>query len=624
MKRLFAVALLAFLVAGCQDDVSEAVAPDDFTARAQKGGPGGSPDESALEGKINKLLNELFPQPEKSQANKLFADIKSALARGDTTEARRSVSDLLELGASIQLQDPKGPRSAAEGFSDLIDLLFEFVGLEPPEVDPALLQQDGDDGTVELALDGQDNLITTRDTFAGTFIEDEDIDQNLLIVLERLTTDEQDDLQGGECLPLPSSVEQREGCYQFDRFPEGTFQQDVRVGVCPEDAVENNAGFQLHEFEDEDDGGVEGVEALPNVAFPELQCADFTVVRGPDFPTPWRLAHSAWRQTGGRVLSWLSPATLQAIDSGTGGSTDDFSRIGWAEQMDVDIEDGDDQQTSVGSQVATDPQVKVTHLPEGDDDNPVEGASVTFTVIQGDGSVGSTSVTTGSGGLASTSWTLEEPGTHKLEASVARDAVVFSATATGPIFEANFDDESVGSLPQDPVIGAWSAINEFQGNIGVVSSKGSLQSQPVLLAGFGDISQGNTNLVGATVDTPTAGVYDVSWKMLGSSSSLGTFEVQDGDGDVIASVELADGGNRDIEVGGQDTGVDWSPGQHQNFELQIDLGDGEVSLSIDNSTTNIQGASFEESAADGIAAVKMEEVLGGSAAFDDIVIQLVP
>lgn len=422
MKRFLVFLLAAVFVAGCQEQATQTVAPEGADAQAARGGQQGAPpDNAALEGQINKLLQELFPEPEKRAAHKLFAEIKDALDDGDTQAAQAAAFDLLQLALQTDLNDPPGPTTTDEALQELADLLFEFVGLDVPTI------ADDDDGTIALALDGQDNLILTEEKFAGTFIPDEALSEDLIIVIERLTEDEQDDLPGGEC--LPTDLEQEEGCYQFDRFPEGVFDDLVEVGVCYAGTSDD---FQLHRFSTP----AEGVVALPNIAFPELECDDFTVVRGPGASTPWRLARSAWGATGGELLSWLGPTPLKAVDSGVGGSTDDFSRIGWARALDVDIEEGDGQTAQPGSQVSTDPTVKVTHLPESDNDDPVEGAEVTFTVVKGNGTVGngqtSVTVTTDSDGLASTSWTLGDPGDNELEASVPDETVTFTATAALP------------------------------------------------------------------------------------------------------------------------------------------------------------------------------------------------
>lgn len=608
MRTSVAVALgfSFFLFAGCGDDDSGTVGPDEFGARAAQ--------EIAIEGDINQLLTDLFPSPDTAQPHTLFAATKSSLATGDTADARQSASELLELAAATELEDPPG----AEGFSELIDLLAEFVGITPPNIDPGLLDVDGDDGTVALALDDEHNLILTEQEFAGTIIEDEDIDDDLVIVIERVTEEERD----GAC--LPTDLEQREGCYRFDRFPEGTFQDSVRVGVCQEEPVQTE-DYQLHRFETLE----EGVVPLPNVAFSQLDCGDFVAVRSSRAPLPWRLARSAWSATGGRLLDWIGPRPLRAVDAGFGGSTLDFSRIGWVKAMDVDVVAGDDQFAPPGSRVAIDPQVVVTHLPEGRDNLPIQETEVTFTVLEGDGTLNvgpNTSVTdtTDSNGLASVAWTLGNPGLNRLEAVVPGDTVLFTANAGDSIFVADFNDEPAGSPPQDPLIGEWSSV---LGKVEIRADQGLLDDQPVVLEDTAGIGGGFPILNGKTAVIATSGVYQVAWQMAVDSlrpSGRASFSVSDPAGPVIGKVAMEDDG--DIVAGTQDTalsdtGVDWEDGVPNSFLLTVDLDVREVSLRIGD-TDVLVDAPLQAGAT---SLQRIEMASSGTtppvtAAFDDIVV----
>lgn len=621
MKRFAAAVVLGLsltVLLACRDDGSRTVGPEGTGIRAQQ--------EPALEGEINQLIDALFPDPDTAAAHTLFADTKSSLAQGDTTDARQSASDLLELAAATTLNDPPG----AQGYSDLIDVLAEFVGITPPDIDPSLLDTDGDDGTVAFALDGQDNLILTEERFAGTFIEDEDLNEDLVIVIERLTEDEQDELEGGECLPLPASIEQKEGCYQFDRFPEGAFQELVEVGVCQVTPLEED--FQLHKFETAD----EGVVALPNVDFPQLDCTDFTVARSGDSPLPVRWARAAWSATGGAALEWLGPRPLHAVDAGFGGSTLDFSRIGWAKRLDVDIVDGDGQTVQAGSPVPTDPQVRVTHLPEDDDDHPVQGVDVTFAVVEGGGALAAgqvTSVTdtTDSQGLVSVPWTLGSAGTNRLEVSVPGSTVEFTATATqDAIFQANFDDEAVGDVPQDPIVGTWTATSSPSGDsIRVQAQRGDLLQQPVVFFDS-DVISGSPFLEGTVEGTaPTSGQYSVTWRMLTEQgAAFAAVTVRDGQDRIIAGVNFESGsqsGNITAVAAGTetDTNFDWNAGVARSVRVDVDLDAGNVSFAIDGDpVAGLQSVPFENTSASSIDEIFFN--LGGNTnqvyAADDIVI----
>lgn len=607
MRRFLVLGLALLLIPACEDRSSPTAGEESPEIRTAN-----LPAGAALEAKVNGRINDLFPQPQKSGAHELFGEIKDALDDGDTVRARGLASDLLQLAASTDLLDPEDA-TTAEAYSDLIDLLFQLVGLQPPEVEPELLDgtQDGDDGTVAIAVDGQDNLILTDSAFAGTFIPDDALSEDLVIVIERLTEDEQAGLPGGEC--LPTDLEQREGCYRFDRIPEGAFQDTVEVGVC-HDGIPDE--FQLHKFEAEEAG--EGVVALPNVSFSALDCDDFSIARATGSPLPWRLARSAWGATGGRLLGWLGPRPLQAVDAGFGGATINFSRIGWARGLDVEVFSGDQQVGPAGQQLADDPTVEVrTAHADGSPAPVVGGTDVTFAVAGGGGTVAggqqSATVATDGDGLASVPWAPGTDGANRLVASVPGDNVVFTATAvTNEIFLADFDDESVGGAPQDPVVGTWSSISEGAGTIRVDASRFGLSKPVVMDPNGGPDGQSMYGTVEGT--PPSAGEFDVSWTMVsGDTVDMARLDVEDGSADRLATLRLDTGvGGGDIEAstgnGVVDTGLDWAPGQARSYRIRVDLDAGTYSLFIDGSAvTAVQDAPFNADLqdVDGLAVVQL-------------------
>ena len=91
------------------------------------------------------------------------------------------------------------------------------------------------------------------------------------------------------------------------------------------------------------------------------------------------------------------------------------------------IQSGDAQSETVGQALGSPVVVRVSR-----DGQALAGATVNWSVTAGGGSVNPTSSTTGSDGLASTSWTLgATPGTNSLEASVSgatNSPVTFTAT----------------------------------------------------------------------------------------------------------------------------------------------------------------------------------------------------
>lgn len=92
---------------------------------------------------------------------------------------------------------------------------------------------------------------------------------------------------------------------------------------------------------------------------------------------------------------------------------------------------GDNQQGRAGSAVPVPPSVLVTDAAG----NPVSGATVTFAVASGGGSVTGAAATTGANGRATVgSWTLGAAGTNTLTASAGpAGTVTFTATATAAV-----------------------------------------------------------------------------------------------------------------------------------------------------------------------------------------------
>ncbi|HET7422783.1 MAG TPA: Ig-like domain-containing protein, partial [Gemmatimonadales bacterium] len=135
---------------------------------------------------------------------------------------------------------------------------------------------------------------------------------------------------------------------------------------------------------------------------------------------------------GHASTSWtLGPATgtntVEAVVSGVGNATFTATAAAGAAAR-IRIISGNDQSGQVGTQLAA----KLVVVVEDDDGNAVPGATVTWQVTDGGGSVTPASGTTSAAGQASTEWTLgSSTGTQHLRASAgAAGHVDFHASAT--------------------------------------------------------------------------------------------------------------------------------------------------------------------------------------------------
>lgn len=660
MKQLAPLCLLlsVVLLLACQDDrlpTTLAPSPDGAVAAATGGGPPvGQTDPADAEGEIQQLLTALFPAGEQGEAKSLFAAIKAATDRDDQAAAEAGVRELVNLAlealAEGSLRDPGGaaPPTTLEALEELVDLLFAFVGQTPPTLDLTLVQQLQGESDFAVQLVGPEGAtVVTNTEFAGVDIPDEAIgsddgtDEQVLITIRRLDPDDQ---AGGRC--LPTGLPQLEGCYEFERSPDGDFADFVTVGVCIDESDPEWPEYQLHKFDPDNPG--DGVVRLDEAAAGFLDCQGFAPLAAAGPGPFWNLASTGWdalRSVGAGLLA--SP--LRAADTGAGGLTLSFSDIGWAQAAELTVVSGDGQVGTAG-QALSNPLVLSVTGTHNDVGGAVDDALVTYEVV-GDASLGgvtdvdpstspSLNLQAGAEGTTDAAGQLSVPvtlaptasGTVTVRAFLAgspASPVEFDITVGQAIFAASFDAETLGAAPTSPNIGTWTLVDESAGTIRVRSSEGDLTGQPVVFDQVAGLT-GGLDLLGEPAGTPpTSGIWDVSWKMLGQTVVGGGFTVRDASSLIVAHVALSNDGDIDAQVNGStfvDTGVDWTAGQHNDFRLRIDLDQSTVSLFIDGQATTVQDAGFAQAGANGIA--RLDLTLGTTSdqlfAFDDVLVTPVP
>jgi hypothetical protein len=136
---------------------------------------------------------------------------------------------------------------------------------------------------------------------------------------------------------------------------------------------------------------------------------------------------------GSRTLIFSSGALTPAESSPINVTTGPAAQIG--------IQAGNNQSAAPGATLPNDPAVII----RDSGGNPVAGVGVTFTVTAGGGSAAPSPVTTGSNGIAATSWTLgPAAGGNELTASSSVGDVTFTATgiAEGTTTELSADPGS--------------------------------------------------------------------------------------------------------------------------------------------------------------------------------------
>ncbi len=303
---------------------------------------------------------------------------------------------------------------------------------------------------VETTVRNVATTVTTNTGFGGAAFPDNWIPQravdqgitSVTLIIERIPV--------GPGTSDPSCFQsnqlQREGCYRFRTDPDlhqfGAFNNLVTAGVCfeiPTDiGVPSNQRFGLQRQEE-----VEGASLvdLPEVPATFLTCDTFgpTQVIGAIQSGGLRgLARAGWRALVHGVGRLVVPQALHAVDLGAGGSTDGFSRFGYARLATMTKLAGTDGNSALaGTAVSPDPTACVTVTHDGVTLIPTEPDTVTFTVIGIGGTVGgapSAKIALGTDGCAHAPWVLGiPPGPNVLTATGHASGSPLTFTATGLI-----------------------------------------------------------------------------------------------------------------------------------------------------------------------------------------------
>jgi len=127
----------------------------------------------------------------------------------------------------------------------------------------------------------------------------------------------------------------------------------------------------------------------------------------------------------------LSVAILAFAALAACGSDDHVTNIVTLTPTSLSITTGNNQTGTVGSTLATPLSVKVVDQ----NGNAISGATVTWTVGTGGGTLGGTTSTTDANGIATMTWKLPNAaGSYTVRASIANgESLTFTATATPPV-----------------------------------------------------------------------------------------------------------------------------------------------------------------------------------------------
>ena len=245
--------------------------------------------------------------------------------------------------------------------------------------------------------------------FAGVEFPANALNDTRILVIERLTADD-------VAYCLPTRMPQYEGCYRYRLepalLPGGTFELEATVGVCLDPAaVPFEDQMVLQKWDEHDPASL---TTLPRREIEFLECADFDLASIDAAGTFSTLAAAGGRFIGALAQAFLPTPLYAGTKSPYGGGLNDFSRIGWVRPLTLSIESGNDQSACAGTTLPLDPTVRVSATETG---APVAGVTVKFGISVSGGTLSTTETTSDAAGLASTAWTLGDPGFHGMVAS---------------------------------------------------------------------------------------------------------------------------------------------------------------------------------------------------------------
>jgi hypothetical protein len=324
-----------------------------------------------------------------------FAVIVAAMAKHDVAKAVKAMTAFSEyILQQYQAGNLQGGKSddTAKKVTTLINSLFCFVGLTPPNIPLGALGPDAGVGVVDQNTGS--TTFTTDTKFAGIQIPSGAATTPTVVTITRLPDN----------TLLSTPLDQYPAFYEYHATPDGPFASDVVVGVC---TGQNVTGELFNRLKIAHNVGT-GVEILQKVPAPFLDCTNLQII-GLQFNRPGLFYGMVMR--GLRSLApYVLPEEAHAValaQPGSGGSAKGFSPFGAVDSMTHLFAASQTSFLWLANQPVPDtlkPRVLVlTPL-----NSPVPGVSVTFkTANPGNGTLTDSVKTTGTDGYARVgSWTL--------------------------------------------------------------------------------------------------------------------------------------------------------------------------------------------------------------------------
>ncbi|MGH7519887.1 MAG: hypothetical protein ACREMI_01270 [Gemmatimonadales bacterium] len=279
----------------------------------------------------------------------------------------RTTDDNLDPACTYRLAVTAGSRQLGVADVDVVDAGRELKNVNTGEYIPLLddrtlpikffiglgsqcerVDSDCGEGTVQP---GASITIVTKHGQAGVFLPAGAVDQAVTIIIE--SADERPCIAGLPEPVFPGSIGPLgNSCYDFHTNPplaqvnaRGKFNSDVTVGICANVGDLDHTTRDLLQIFQFHAGRDPAIFALNNVPAPFLSCDPaYTLSLG---SRPSFLRSLVKAITAPFVPQPLFARATTALDIGTGGSTDEFSRFTWAlpSQLDLSFDRGPELQS---------------------------------------------------------------------------------------------------------------------------------------------------------------------------------------------------------------------------------------------------------------------------------------
>ena len=386
----------------------------DATASAsrgvQSGGGGGAP---RCEITAVQQIIQLFEPRDRGRAISGFVHIDEDIRRRGMSDAVTDMFQEWEFTLDrYYAGDLRGGTSADTQTETLAfgRALYCLVGLDGSALTLGTTPLDPDNVVKVVFPSPNDQTVVTGSQHAGVNIPGGTLTQPVTISISLITGTFT--FPAG---PLNTKLDQYGPFFEFKVVPEQTFNTPVVAAAC----IQTSNGGSPPSSVDIAHNVGNGIEILPTAPAPFLVCGPTALAPQ---PSAFELARNgeygrAIMRLGSSAMHMFTPTPAYALTVGIGGTTKSFSPFGGVDTAAVVRLPANfpsqPQSAAAGSPVASAPSVLVQ---TANGHTPLGGASVTFTVMSGGGSVGpptsstattTLTLTTDASGLATVpNWTL--------------------------------------------------------------------------------------------------------------------------------------------------------------------------------------------------------------------------